>query len=123
MGPLSSLVADASMQLSAQLKTRLSYAMVKVQNGWEKRSLDDLEDETSQRGSPIPNSGRSEGARPTIWGSPPSTIRPRRPSALSDASDHVMLTPNQRSPPEVSRSLGATPASCKSCHLSSRCAN
>lgn len=30
-------------QLSAQLKTRLSYAMVKVQHGWENRSLSELE--------------------------------------------------------------------------------
>ncbi|KAI4663043.1 uncharacterized protein J4E79_004356 [Alternaria viburni] len=38
-------------ELSAQLKTRLSYAMVKVQNGWEKQSLDELEESQSQRGT------------------------------------------------------------------------
>lgn len=40
------------MQLSNQLRTRLSYAMVKVQNGWESHNIDEIE-KLSQQGSPI----------------------------------------------------------------------
>ncbi|KAK8242932.1 hypothetical protein IWZ00DRAFT_546462 [Phyllosticta capitalensis] len=39
-------------KLSAELKTRLSYAMIKVQNGWEQKSIDELETVASQRNSP-----------------------------------------------------------------------
>ncbi|KAK7539335.1 uncharacterized protein J3D65DRAFT_276081 [Phyllosticta citribraziliensis] len=39
-------------KLSAELKTRLSYAMIKVQNGWEQKSFDELETVASQRNSP-----------------------------------------------------------------------
>ncbi|KAG6999566.1 hypothetical protein G7Y79_00034g069890 [Physcia stellaris] len=40
--------------LSATLKTRLTYAMVKVQNGWESRNINDLEAHiTSAQTSPI----------------------------------------------------------------------
>lgn len=35
-------------QLSQQLRTRLTYAMVKVQNGWQNRSLDEVESLASQ---------------------------------------------------------------------------
>lgn len=35
-------------QLSQQLRTRLTYAMVKVQNGWQTRSLDEVESLASQ---------------------------------------------------------------------------
>ncbi|KAF2279344.1 uncharacterized protein EI97DRAFT_173379 [Westerdykella ornata] len=96
-------------ELSAQLKTRLSYAMVKVQNGWEKKSLDDLEDETSQLGSPVSGPSRSEGFGSTL-DSPRDVTRRRRPSALSEISDQVMLSPGLPSPSGVSRSSAATPS-------------
>jgi len=35
-------------QLSQQLRTRLTYAMVKLQNGWQDRSLDEIESLASQ---------------------------------------------------------------------------
>lgn len=35
--------ASNLVQLSQQLRTRLTYAMVKVQNGWQNRSLDEVE--------------------------------------------------------------------------------
>ncbi|KAJ8109563.1 hypothetical protein OPT61_g7364 [Boeremia exigua] len=76
-------------ELSAQLKTRLSYAMIKVQNGWEKQSLDELEEVHSQRGSP--NSAPC-GSRVTF--DSPSTIDyRRRPSAISDSSDQIFMSP------------------------------
>lgn len=76
-------------QLSAQLKTRLSYAMVKVQNGWEKQSLEELEEVQSQRGSPNSAPG---GSRVT-FDSPSTTDFRRRPSAISDNSDQIILSP------------------------------
>lgn len=94
------------LQISAQLRTRLSYAMVKVQNGWEKKSLDDIEDETSQRGSPISAPSRSESIRGP-FGSPRDLTSQRRPSAISEDSDQMMLSPHQASAPE-SRPRAAT---------------
>ncbi|KAF2257840.1 hypothetical protein CC78DRAFT_538235, partial [Lojkania enalia] len=96
-------------ELSAQLRTRLSYAMVKVQNGWEKQSLEELEDHTSQRGSPVSVHARSEGSRPPLE-SPLIADRRRRPSGVSENSDQIMFSPSQSSPPSVSRSSAATPS-------------
>ncbi|PVI01937.1 hypothetical protein DM02DRAFT_523987, partial [Periconia macrospinosa] len=94
--------------ISAQLKTRLSYAMVKVQNGWEKQSLEELEEQTSQQGSPISTISRSNGSRPT-FDSPLGAGRARRPSGVSETSDHVMMSPHHSTPSDPSRSLATTP--------------
>lgn len=40
-------------QLSNQLQTRLSYAMVKVQNGWQSHNISELESITSNQTSPV----------------------------------------------------------------------
>jgi hypothetical protein len=45
--PSSGYIAD-NAQLSQQLRTKLKYAMVKVQNGWQTRSLDEVESLASQ---------------------------------------------------------------------------
>ncbi|KAF2816911.1 uncharacterized protein BDZ99DRAFT_513180 [Mytilinidion resinicola] len=92
-------------ELSAQLKTRLSYAMVKVQNGWEKRTIDELEELPSQRGSPIGLSGRRS------LDSPRFAERRRRPSGVSETLDQYMASPSQASPNGISRSLNGTPPS------------
>ncbi|KAF2639470.1 hypothetical protein P280DRAFT_37958 [Massarina eburnea CBS 473.64] len=97
-------------ELSAQLKTRLSYAMVKVQNGWEKQSLEELEERTSQQGSPTSVAGRSNGSR-LIFHSPTDADRQRRPSGISEISDQMMISPGQNTPSDPSRSLAATPSS------------
>lgn len=81
------------VQLSAQLKTRLSYAMVKVQNGWEKQSLEELEEAQSQKGSPNSAPGGSRVA----YDSPSITDYRRRPSAISDNSDYMMMSPSSES--------------------------
>ncbi|KAL1795632.1 hypothetical protein ACET3X_005856 [Alternaria dauci] len=91
-------------ELSAQLKTRLSYAMVKVQNGWEKQSLDELEESQSQRGSPNSAPGRSDHL---AFDSPGTTDRQRRPSGVSDISDQMIMSPAS----DPTRSLAGTPAS------------
>ena len=41
-----------SQQLSAELKARLSYAMVKVNHGWQSHTIDQIESLTSQAASP-----------------------------------------------------------------------
>ncbi|KAF2010416.1 hypothetical protein BU24DRAFT_58046 [Aaosphaeria arxii CBS 175.79] len=98
-------------ELSAQLKTRLSYAMIKVQNGWEKQSLEELEDQTSQRGSP---SSAPAATERLTFESPRPTMR--RPSGVSD-SDFPMMSPGQGSPsylglPHVAVTSGKRVASC-----------
>lgn len=50
-------------KLSAQLKARLSYAMMKVQNGWESKSIDEIEKlQTSPR---VPSFCSPNRARPS----------------------------------------------------------
>ncbi|KAL5402662.1 hypothetical protein PMIN04_012959 [Paraphaeosphaeria minitans] len=88
-------------QLSAQLKTRLSYAMVKVQNSWEKQSIDELEERLSQQGSPNSVANRTPGSRP-VFESPTTAERRRRPSGVSENSDHMMISPGQRTPSDSS---------------------
>ncbi|KAF1939795.1 hypothetical protein EJ02DRAFT_456563 [Clathrospora elynae] len=90
-------------ELSAQLKTRLSYAMVKVQNGWEKRSLEELEEVQSQRGSPNSAPGRSDRLALDSPGMPDYR---RRPSGVSDNSDQMIMSPVS----DLSRSHAAIPA-------------
>lgn len=97
-------------QLSAQLKTRLSYAMVKVQNNWEKQSLDELEERISQQGSPISVSNRTPGSRP-VFESPTTAERRRRPSGVSDNSDNMIVSPGQSTPLDPSRPFATTPSS------------
>ncbi|KAH8723630.1 hypothetical protein GQ44DRAFT_709819 [Phaeosphaeriaceae sp. PMI808] len=77
-------------ELSAQLKTRLSYAMVKVQNGWEKQSLEELEEVHSQRGSPNSAPARTDRL---VFDSPSTPDRRRRPSGVSDNSDPMLISP------------------------------
>ncbi|KAM0664605.1 hypothetical protein ACQRIU_006463 [Beauveria bassiana] len=48
MGSMGSHISD----MSADLKTRLAYAMMKVHNGWQSRSLDEVESLASQAASP-----------------------------------------------------------------------
>ncbi|USP75602.1 uncharacterized protein yc1106_02876 [Curvularia clavata] len=89
-------------ELSAQLKTRLSYAMVKVQNGWEKQSLEELEESQSQRGSPNSAPGRGDSL---AFDSPADMDRRRRPSGVSDISDQMIMSPVS----DQTRSHGGTP--------------
>lgn len=63
------------LKLSAELRTRLSYAMVKVNHGWQSRSLDEVESLASQAVSPSSST---------------STVQRRR--ADSSASPHLALT-------------------------------
>ncbi|OJD32202.1 mediator complex subunit med21 [Diplodia corticola] len=109
MGALSSLSRIG--KLSADLKTRLSYAMVKVQNGWEHQSIEELEtaatsQRTSRSATQTPTSAKFRNATDD---SPHAyDRRTRRPSALSDPSDRYLGTPGaQRSPSRI-RMFGPT---------------
>lgn len=77
--------------------------MVKVQNGWEKQSLEELEEVHSQRGSPSSAPSRSERL---AFDSPSAFDRQRRPSGVSDNSDQIILSPAS----DPSRSHAVTPS-------------
>lgn len=95
-------------QLSADLKTRLSYAMMKVQNGWEQKSIDELETvASSQRTSPATRTPTSVKFR-NATDSPYAYDRRRRPSALSDPSDRYLGTPGAHGSPPGIRTFGPT---------------
>ncbi|TAQ84825.1 hypothetical protein B7494_g6855 [Chlorociboria aeruginascens] len=49
--------------LSSELRTRLSYAMVKVNNGWQSNSIDEVESLASQAGSPTSSNSTLHGRR------------------------------------------------------------
>lgn len=118
-------IANCRLQLSAQLKTRLSYAMVKVQNGWEKRSIEELEEVQSQRPSPTASSGTTDAYKGPFES--PRAFERRRRSGVSDHSDQYMASPGQDSPLDLARSLNSTPAcmyySFDPCSLSSPASN
>lgn len=72
--------------------------MVKVQNGWERHSIEELEELPSQHRSAIVSPGFSD--------------RKRRASGFSESSVTYMASPiGQASPQGISRSLNATPSS------------
>ncbi|KAL6241425.1 hypothetical protein RBB50_011689 [Rhinocladiella similis] len=78
-------------ELSQQLRTRLKYAMIKVQNGWQTRSLEEVESLASQSPrstvSGFPNSPRPRGLLS------PRTVMSRsygRESSESDSSDSIL---------------------------------
>ncbi|CAK7210827.1 hypothetical protein SCUCBS95973_000921 [Sporothrix curviconia] len=59
-------------ELSAELKARLSYAMVKVNNGWQSHSIDQVENFASHGASPASSTS-------TIHGRQASSLSPRIP--------------------------------------------
>ena len=84
-------------QLSAQLKARLSYALVKVQYGWEKQSISDLEQKAEAMQTPT-DSPRS--VRRLSAASSPSTVYMQSPGTTS----------LQNSPPRTSHGPVLAPA-------------
>lgn len=69
------------LQLVSELRTRLSYAMTKVNKGWEGLPLDEVESLTSQTGSPASSTSTVHGRR-NVYTSPRTTI-----SNLQDPRD------------------------------------
>lgn len=93
---VASTAASSIGELSAELKTRLSYAMVKVNHGWQSRSLDEVESLASQAASLSP---ASSGL--TVHGRHGSSASPRPLSAtqVRFAHDVVASRPKSISPP------------------------
>ncbi|RAL61089.1 hypothetical protein DID88_010430 [Monilinia fructigena] len=60
-------------ELSSELRTRLSYAMVKVNNGWESKSINEVETIASQAGSPT-SSNSTLNTRRNLLTSPRAEI-------------------------------------------------
>ena len=83
------------VQLSNQLKTRLSYAMVKVQNGWQSRSIDELEVMTSQQNSPV--STASTLRRPNESSRPSSSSNQPNHAGFTQSSERSTATPEYHS--------------------------
>ncbi|KFY24719.1 hypothetical protein V493_05071 [Pseudogymnoascus sp. VKM F-4281 (FW-2241)] len=65
--------AMSPRELTSELRTRLSYAMVKVNKGWESLPIYEVESLASQSGSPTPSNSTINGRRHTI-ASPRATI-------------------------------------------------
>ncbi|KYK60993.1 hypothetical protein DCS_02133 [Drechmeria coniospora] len=79
-----------SVQLSAELRTRLSYAMVKVSRGWQSRSLDEVESLASQVTSPISSSASTAQRRHESSASPRPTAPPT--AQVHFAAEHRPVT-------------------------------
>lgn len=79
--------------MSAELKTRLAYAMVKVNNGWQSRSLQEVESLASRGASPASSSSTIN--RPL--GSSASPKLPPTPPAQINYHSNKMIPPPPRS--------------------------
>ena len=74
-------------QLSSELKTRLTYAMVKVNNGWQSNTIEEIESLASQAGSPTSSTSTLQGRRNLL-------TSPR--TAIANIQSHNSVTYNQR---------------------------
>ncbi|KAI0173162.1 hypothetical protein GGR52DRAFT_375182 [Hypoxylon sp. FL1284] len=75
-------------ELSAELRTKLSYAMVKVNNGWQGHSIDEVESLASQAASPTSSTSTLHG-RYGASASPRVTVAPGRHRASSTATSPI----------------------------------
>lgn len=90
--------------MSADLKTRLTYAMMKVSHGWQSRSLDEVESLASRGGSPASSSS-------TIHLRKGSSSSPRLGAAVHFAPDPVTHRRKSNSPPgQTNKPMLAPPA-------------
>ncbi|KAL9095244.1 MAG: hypothetical protein Q9165_002500 [Trypethelium subeluteriae] len=81
--------------LAAELKTKLTYAMLKVNNGWQKSNLNQIEQLTSQKASPTSATFRENVSR--LGYHSPRSVAPnvmRRVSGDSSDSDSYVGSPN-----------------------------
>ncbi|KAI0015014.1 hypothetical protein F4780DRAFT_765942 [Xylariomycetidae sp. FL0641] len=78
-------------EMSAELRTKLSYAMVKVNNGWQGRSIDEVESLASRAASPTSSNSTLHGrhgtsASPRMAGSGARNSASTAPSAITSPS-------------------------------------
>ncbi|KAI9686323.1 MAG: hypothetical protein M1820_010647 [Bogoriella megaspora] len=89
--------------LAADLKTKLSYAMLKVQNGWQQKNIDQIEQITSQQNSPT-SSAFPEGSRRPRYSPTTGAASLRRVSSSSNDSDSYLASPAPFTPSKGSAS-------------------
>lgn len=88
-----------TFKLSSELRTRLTYAMVKVNKGWEANSIDEVESLASQAGSPTSSTSTLHGRRSFV-ASPRAAIATlqAQPSTSSQLSQDFDLYPRGDQP-------------------------
>ncbi|CEJ80018.1 hypothetical protein VHEMI00225 [[Torrubiella] hemipterigena] len=92
--------------MSAELKTRLTYAMVKVNHGWQSRSIQEVESLASQAASPA--SSNSTLHRPMGSSASPN-LPPTPPTQVNFGPDRI-IPPRSMSPPDATKPKLAPPA-------------
>ncbi|KAH0556099.1 hypothetical protein GP486_005966 [Trichoglossum hirsutum] len=104
-------------EMGAQLKARLSYALIKVQNGWQSRTLDEVESIYAHQISPISPSTSSvfHGGRKPLTtstsSSPSSSLSPRAAFAKHKREKSITQGGNREhttSPSRADFELGIT---------------
>ncbi|KAH8602084.1 hypothetical protein B0O99DRAFT_499856 [Bisporella sp. PMI_857] len=88
---VSSVASSRIGELSSELRTRLSYAMVKVNHGWQSNSIDEVESLASQTGSPTSSTSTLHGRRFPITSPRTAMIASR--SQMSSQAIPVTHTP------------------------------
>ncbi|KAI1134732.1 hypothetical protein F5Y05DRAFT_199131 [Hypoxylon sp. FL0543] len=91
---VASTVGSRIGELSAELRTKLSYAMVKVNNGWQGHSIDEVESLASQAASPTSSTSTLHG-RHGASASPRIPVVGTRQRASSNATSPTGLYPPQ----------------------------
>lgn len=80
-------------QLSAELKAKLSYAMIKVNNGWQSHTIDEVESLASQTGSPASSTS-------TVHGRYGASASPRVPvPSARHGTSSAGISPVRQQPP------------------------
>ncbi|KAI0397755.1 hypothetical protein F5Y17DRAFT_413395 [Xylariaceae sp. FL0594] len=92
---VASTAASRISELSAELKAKLSYAMVKVNNGWQSHSIDEVESLASQAASPASSTSTLHG-RHGSSASPRLSITGFRQAASNPSS--MTTSPTVRHP-------------------------
>ncbi|KAK6819631.1 hypothetical protein PG987_016114 [Apiospora arundinis] len=87
--------ASRMSELSAELKTKLSYAMLKVNNGWQSHSIDEVESLASQAGSPTSSTSTLHG-RHGASASPRVTLPGTRQGISSTGMSPISQVPPGR---------------------------
>ncbi|RYP88855.1 hypothetical protein DL769_000221 [Monosporascus sp. CRB-8-3] len=82
-------------ELSAELRAKLSYAMVKVNNGWQSHSIDEVESLASQVGSPTSSTC-------TLHGRHGASASPRmRTTSGRQGVSSATTSPTAQAPPQI----------------------
>lgn len=95
------VMTDASCpQLSSELKARLSYAMLKLNHGWQSRTIDEVENLASRAGSPASsNSTIPGGARSSASPQIQTSHHPTPHSAYASTVPNTSTSPGLASAP------------------------